>query len=327
MNKITASFKSGENEVAGVPVVNPGDRWGKAWLITVADCAFPSQFIVEADCAGDAQDEFIESDYGKSCRIGEDELKDYGFPVSKGDIIGGKEVLVDGWMRLDGEWQPEQDGLIENNYMSGNGILADTSSIQIDGREGWDIKCPFPCLYHGEGIPDGGLTPLQFSEWGDMAEEVKKLICDLPGGLSYPTRHGILRTMTVAWETAFEAGRSAGWDRCHDFYREEYGDPFLMLLLLRDVQRHLDAQQTISEGEREMASRAWEFVRKARTFRNAQCRLERTPDGGFLYKWFGSVPVSVWTDIKEIPKNLEDGTILFTFERMLEDRAEKEGSK
>ena len=59
---ITATCTLNGHELTDVPVVNPGDWFGKTWLIEIGGSYTPLFLIVEADSASDAIDELADSD-------------------------------------------------------------------------------------------------------------------------------------------------------------------------------------------------------------------------------------------------------------------------
>ena len=48
------------------------------------------------------------------------------------------------------------------------GILATVALAEVHGQE--RTECPFPCLYHGEGLPVEGMKPAKFWQ-RDESEE------------------------------------------------------------------------------------------------------------------------------------------------------------
>lgn len=149
--RVVAKWKDGENECTA-PVVNPGDWWGMAWLVTHAVSYFPDQAVVEADNPGNAEDIWVESKLGVHARISDDELKDYQTSPGR----GGENP------------EPPEYGC----SFTGDGTAYDSESIQITGREyggGYSNKkyVPFPCLYVGPGIPPEGVNSKRYSNRGD----------------------------------------------------------------------------------------------------------------------------------------------------------------
>jgi hypothetical protein len=48
----------------------------------------------------------------------------------------------------------------EDRHYSGSGKVLDLDHLLIHGQEG--TECPFPCLYHGDGLPEGGMKPTDY---------------------------------------------------------------------------------------------------------------------------------------------------------------------
>ena len=157
--KVTFSAEFDGQSIEGA-VVNPGNWFGKTWLLSVGDMA-PTFYIAEADCAQDAIDELAESeDFGECIRIKPEEYGDYGYTVHAGDIIGGKTFDVDCFINLRGERVAEA---LAEPQTAGDGTLYDDSFVRIYGRENVPNGkgMPFPCTYHVEDF--GDVSPLVFA--------------------------------------------------------------------------------------------------------------------------------------------------------------------
>ena len=50
MAAITATAKLRDHELKDIPVLNPGDWFGKTWLLEIGGSYWPLFLIVEADC-------------------------------------------------------------------------------------------------------------------------------------------------------------------------------------------------------------------------------------------------------------------------------------
>jgi hypothetical protein len=132
MGKITASCKFGDHDLTGIPVLNPGDWFGKAWLVEVGGSYTPLFLVVETDTVSDAIDELSDDPtFGPQIHVPESDLGDY----------------------------PED----ERRY-DGSGRVIDLDHVMIHGREGCDL--PMPVLYHAEGEP-AGIDPRRFAAWQD----------------------------------------------------------------------------------------------------------------------------------------------------------------
>ena len=121
---ITARANFHGHELADLPVINPGDGFGKTWLIEIGGSYCPLFLIVEADSMSDAIDELAENEkYGHQIIVADENLGDY----------------------------PEED-----RHYSGTGQVLDLDHLMVHGQEG------FPCRYFGEGLPEAGVVPSEF---------------------------------------------------------------------------------------------------------------------------------------------------------------------
>ena len=136
MAMITAYGTFHRQQLNGMPVINPGDWFGKTWLIEIGGSYSPLFLIVEGDCVSDAIDELANDDkYGHHIVVEEADLGDY----------------------------PEDE-----RHYGPSGQVLDLDHLLIHGQEG--CKTPFPCTYHGEGLPSEGVNPIEFC-WDDFEEE------------------------------------------------------------------------------------------------------------------------------------------------------------
>jgi hypothetical protein len=152
MAKVTAYGKLGDHDIEA-EVIDPGNWFGKCWLIEVG-CGYSSiYYVVEADNVTDALDEFVGSEPGKKhAIIDPSDYGDYGTEVNPGDMIGGKTFTEKGRVDLNGKFYPDgdKDGkYLQEPYYGSGGELADLDNIQIHGMEGADL--PWPCEYAVEG--------------------------------------------------------------------------------------------------------------------------------------------------------------------------------
>lgn len=128
MNEITATATFHGKELKDIPVLNPGDWFGKTWLLELGGSYSPLFLIVEADNVSDAIDELADSEkYGHQIVVPEAELGDY---------------------------------LENDRHYDGSGRVLDLDHLMVYGQEGVDL--PFPCRYHGEGLPPEGVLPTDF---------------------------------------------------------------------------------------------------------------------------------------------------------------------
>ena len=274
---VTATWKyNGEDTEAAA--VNPGAWFGKAWLLSMPFGNFASYYIVEGDNYNDVIDEFSDSKYGH--------------------LIHVEDSLLDNY--------PEE----ARNY-DGSGRVIDTDDVHIDGKEGQ--KLPFKCLYHGGGIPIGGVTPLEYSDLQNCPEEVQEFIAQLPGGLHHENRKDLIKFAEEIWEAAREVGNDKATDRVHKFYEEELGgNPFQLLNLFRDI-------VNMDWPDPELKKKAEMFINKARHFRDPRCHIRWECDINMTNK-----PTFVWHNdqgnFESI--NFYDCPVetQFTFQRLIEER-------
>jgi len=130
---ITARAEFHDQLLTDIPVLNPGDWFGKTWLIELGGSYSPLFLIVEADSVTEAIDELAENEkYGHQIIVADEDLGDY----------------------------PEDD-----RHYSGSGQVLDLDWLMVHGQEGSD--CPFPCRYFGDGLPDEGVVPTEFEHVDD----------------------------------------------------------------------------------------------------------------------------------------------------------------
>lgn len=120
-------------ELKDIEVVNPGDWFGKTWLIEIGGSYSSHYLIVEADSMSDAIDELADSEkHGHHIIVEDEYLDDY----------------------------PE-----DSRHYGPSGQVLDLDHIMIHGQEG--SGTPFPCMYHGEGLPSEGAKPTEFC-WDEI---------------------------------------------------------------------------------------------------------------------------------------------------------------
>ncbi|HZZ79987.1 MAG TPA: hypothetical protein VFE62_15820 [Gemmataceae bacterium] len=128
MNTITAKAMFNGQPINNIPVLNPAGWFGKCWLLEIGGSYWPLFLIVEADSACDAIDELAENEkYGHHIVVPDEDLGDY----------------------------PEAQ-----RHYSSQGKVLDLDHLMIHGQEG--AECPFPCTYHGDGLPPEGMKPTDF---------------------------------------------------------------------------------------------------------------------------------------------------------------------
>ncbi len=133
MVTITANGTVHGHELKEMPVINPGDWFGKTWLVEIGGSYSPFFLIVEADSMSDAIDELADNEkYGHHIIVEEADLGDYSE---------------------------------EDRHYGPSGQVLDLDHLMIHGQEG--SKTPFHCTYHGEGLPEEGVRPNEFC-WDEL---------------------------------------------------------------------------------------------------------------------------------------------------------------
>ncbi|TWU08880.1 hypothetical protein CA54_41190 [Symmachiella macrocystis] len=131
MSPITAKAKLEDQELNDIPVLNPGDRFGRTWLLEISGSRTPLFLIVEAGSVGDAVEKLAENDcYGHHIIVDDDCLD--GFPEGQ-------------------------------RYYGQSGQVLNLRHLAIHGAERAAI--PFPCRYFGDNLPDEGVLPADLDEW------------------------------------------------------------------------------------------------------------------------------------------------------------------
>lgn len=125
---ITARGNINGHELTDVVVINPGDWFGKAWLIEISGSYSSLYLIVEADSMSDAIDELADNEkYGHNIVVEDKDLGDYN---------------------------------LDDCHYGPSGQVLDLDHLMIYGQEGSD--CPFNCKYFGDGLPEEGVVPTEF---------------------------------------------------------------------------------------------------------------------------------------------------------------------
>ena len=125
---ITASGCLNGHDLKDLPVLNLGDWFGKAWLIEIGGSFCPLFLVVEADSITDAIDALADNTkYGHNIVVDDTDLGDY----------------------------PEED-----RHYGPSGQVLDLDHLMVHGQE--RVECPWPCLYHGEGLPQAGMKPTDY---------------------------------------------------------------------------------------------------------------------------------------------------------------------
>jgi len=128
---ITAKANFHGHELNDIPVLNPGDWFGKTWLLEIGGSYTPIFLVVEADNMSDAIDELAENEkYGHHIVVDEKDLGDYD---------------------------------IQECHYSDSGQVLDLDWLMIHGDEG--TNCPFLCRYFGKRLPGEGVDPVNLAEF------------------------------------------------------------------------------------------------------------------------------------------------------------------
>ena len=181
MSEITAIGLFRGKEVKA-KAVNPGDYFGKVWLVQIDDRFDPVYYAIEADSPDDAIDEFVASKCADSSILIDPsgpEKDDYAWKFDADDTAARKEYQHLGNIpegvafaitlgnKLVLETDSEYKSLATPD-MSGDGILYDDDNVFIYGDEdkGWK------CRYHAKTWPEDGVCPILFAEYGvDLVED------------------------------------------------------------------------------------------------------------------------------------------------------------
>lgn len=125
---ITARGNVNGHDLTDIPVLNPGDWFGKAWLIEIDGSYSSLHLVIEADSMSDAIDELAENEkYGHLIIAADEDLGDHN---------------------------------LDDCHYGPSGQVLDLDHLMIYGKEG--SACPFPCRYFGDGQPDNGVVPTEF---------------------------------------------------------------------------------------------------------------------------------------------------------------------
>lgn len=135
MPQITAKGTFRGHELNDLPVLNPGDWFGRTWLIEIGGSYCPLFLVVEADSVWSAIEELAENEqFGHNIVVADDDLGDY----------------------------PEED-----RTYGPSGQVLDLDHLMVHGSE--DADRPFPCRYFGQGLPSEGIEPAEIENF-DLAE-------------------------------------------------------------------------------------------------------------------------------------------------------------
>lgn len=125
---ITAKGTLNGHELNDITVLNPGDWFGKTWLLEIGGSYWPLFLIVEADSVSDAIDTLADDPkYGHQIVVAEEDLGDYAE---------------------------------EDRQFGASGQVLDLDHLMIHGEE--RAECPFHCTYHGDDLPSEGMRPTDY---------------------------------------------------------------------------------------------------------------------------------------------------------------------
>lgn len=128
MNEIKAKANFHDHELNDITVINPGDWFGKCWLIEIGLGYSSTYLIVEAGSICDAIDAMADSEkHGHHIVVEDDNLDDY---------------------------DPD------SCHYGPSGQVLDLDHLMIYGSEG--SVCPFLCRYFGGDLPTDGMSPTEF---------------------------------------------------------------------------------------------------------------------------------------------------------------------
>jgi hypothetical protein len=128
MCEIKAKGQLNGHQLNDLIVINPGDWFGKTYLIEIGGNYSPLYLVVEADTVADAIDELADNEqWGHLITVPDEDLDDY---------------------------DPD------DCHFGPNGQVLDLDWLLIHGQEG--SACPFPCRYFGDGLPEEGMKPTDY---------------------------------------------------------------------------------------------------------------------------------------------------------------------
>ena len=128
MCEITAKGNLNGHELTDIPVINPGDWFGKTWLIEIGGSYSPIFLVAEGDTVSNAIDE-----------LADDEKFGHHITVDEADL---------------GDYDPD------DCHYGPSGQVLDLDHLMIHGQEG--SECPCSCRYFGDGLPEEGMKPTDY---------------------------------------------------------------------------------------------------------------------------------------------------------------------
>ena len=116
-----------------IPILNPGDWFGKARVLSIEGGYVPLRLVVEADDLSAAIDVLADHEtYKREVLIPEDEYRDYGTRVFAGTVMpGGRKAPEDGWLTLGHTYIPDsaKRTLREADFAGNDGLPCRTSHV------------------------------------------------------------------------------------------------------------------------------------------------------------------------------------------------------
>lgn len=135
-NKITARGKFAGRQLTDIPVLNPGDGFGRTWLLEIGGSYWPLFLVAEGESLTDAID-----------ALADDEKHGHHILVPEEDL---------------GDYDPE------TCHYSDTGVVIDLDHLSIHGDE--NSERPFPCIYFGDCLPECGIDPLDYQYWDEVCD-------------------------------------------------------------------------------------------------------------------------------------------------------------
>jgi hypothetical protein len=116
------------HKLTDIPVLNPGNWFGKCFLLEIGGSYTPLFLIVEADSVAAAIDELADNEkYGHLIIVDGDDLDDY---------------------------DPD------TCHYGPSGQVLDLDWLMVHGMEG--VDCPFPCRYFSDDLPPEGINSIDY---------------------------------------------------------------------------------------------------------------------------------------------------------------------
>jgi hypothetical protein len=116
-----------------IPILNPGDWFGKARVLSIEGGYVPLRLVVEADAFDEAIDVLADHEtYKREVVIPEADYADYGTHVYAGTILpSGEAAPVEGWVDLNDAFLPASSGhtLMEADHAGNASIPCRTSHV------------------------------------------------------------------------------------------------------------------------------------------------------------------------------------------------------